>query len=154
MRSHRGTKFIIAEAESTSGAKKVLECVSSTKSVFQLFDPNSLFSEEHLLLAYENAATAFKNHTNRSRSISTEMLLFASAQRQISEAIRLSGAKAGARFIVFTDSKVSFDKAAHLLSHIKPAGKGYGGPAAIKRLGLEGTELADLAQAMALSGMQ
>ena len=154
MRSGR-RQFIIIEAESTSGAKKVLECASSAKSTFQLFDPSSLFSKEHLVLAYENAAAAFKNRTNRSRSISTEMLLFASAQRQISEAIRLSGAKDGSRFIIFTDSKAALDTVAHLLSHIKPVGKKeYGGRAAIKRLGLKGADLADLAQAMAISGMQ
>ena len=155
MRSRSATTFIIVGAESASGAKKVLECEPSTKSLFQLFDPDSVFSKKHLILAYENAAAAFKNRTNRSRSMSTEMLLFASAQRQISEAIRLSGAKDGSRFIIFTDSAAAFDRAVPLLSHIKPVGgKEYGGRAAIKRLGLEGTELADLAQAMALSGMQ
>lgn len=155
MQSRSSTTFIIVGAKSPSGAKKVLECASSAKSVFQLFDPASIFSKEHLVLAYENAKASFKNRTNRSRSISTEMLLFASAQRQISEAIRLSGAKDGSRFIVFTDSKAAFDKATHLLSQIRPVGKKeYGGDAAIKHLGLDGTELADVAQAMALSGMQ
>ncbi len=146
--------LIVIEAESASGAKELLGKASS-KETLQLFDPKSVFSIEHLMLAYENATIAFKNHTNRSRSKSTEMLLFASAQRQISEAIRLSGAKEGSRFILFTDSGKALKRIYPLLINKKPASEiEYGGISAMKRLGIEGSELADIAQAIAISGLQ
>jgi len=59
----------------------------------QFFDAKFVASWEHLYFAALNALTAFKNKENLSKSIAMEILLYASAQRQIRKAIELLGIK-------------------------------------------------------------
>ncbi len=79
----------------------------SGKSTVQLFDPDKIKSRAHIIGAYINAVSAFKNKTNRSNSISMEMLLFAACTDQIAEAIKVAGAKSNKDFIIFcNDTKL------------------------------------------------
>ena len=59
----------------------------------QFFDANLTVGWEHLYFAALNALNAFKNKRNFSNSLAVEMLLFASAQRQIKRAVDIIGIK-------------------------------------------------------------
>jgi len=57
----------------------------------QFFDAQVIAGWEHLFFAGLNALNAFKNKQNISNSLAIEVLLFASAQRQISKAVEMLG---------------------------------------------------------------
>ncbi len=59
----------------------------------QFFDAKLIAGWEHLYFATLNALNTFKNKTNISKNIAVEMLLYASAQRQIEKAVKLLGIK-------------------------------------------------------------
>jgi len=59
----------------------------------QFFDASLVAGWEHLRFAALNALNAFKGNVNISSSLAMESLLYASAQRQIKEAVRLMGIK-------------------------------------------------------------
>jgi len=59
----------------------------------QFFDAALVAGWEHLYFAALNASNAFKNKLNISNSLAVETLLYASALRQIKEAVRLLGLK-------------------------------------------------------------
>jgi len=59
----------------------------------QFFDASLVSGVEHLRFATLNALNAFKDKVNISSSLAMETLLYASAQRQIKEAVRLMGIK-------------------------------------------------------------
>jgi tRNA threonylcarbamoyladenosine modification (KEOPS) complex Cgi121 subunit len=54
-----------------------------------------VFGKVHILSAYEHASRAFDEGRNSSRTITTEVLLYASGERQISESIEKMGIKDG-----------------------------------------------------------
>jgi tRNA threonylcarbamoyladenosine modification (KEOPS) complex Cgi121 subunit len=62
----------------------------------QFFDADLVATWEHLYFAVVNALTAFATHRNISRNLAMEMMLYASAQRQIRKAIGFIGVKRGA----------------------------------------------------------
>ena len=72
----------------------------SEEVIIQLFDAQCIAGKEHLLFAALNALTAFKNKTNISNNLAIEMLLYASAQRQITKAFKKIGIKPDSREIV------------------------------------------------------
>jgi tRNA threonylcarbamoyladenosine modification (KEOPS) complex Cgi121 subunit len=72
-------KFFLLVKEKTGNA-----CV-------QLFDAKLVAGWQHLYFATLNAVNAFKNKLNISNNLGIEILLYASAQRQIKEAVRLIG---------------------------------------------------------------
>lgn len=53
-----------------------------------LFDPDLVCGPAHLLSAAEHAVRAFRNGTNRSKTLATEIILYAAGDRQISRAMR------------------------------------------------------------------
>lgn len=59
----------------------------------QFFDAKFVATWQHLYFAALNALTALKNKENISKSLAMETILYASAQRQISKAMRLLGIK-------------------------------------------------------------
>jgi tRNA threonylcarbamoyladenosine modification (KEOPS) complex Cgi121 subunit len=59
----------------------------------QFFDAQLIATEEHLFFAVLNALGAFENKTNISKSLAMEVMLYASAQRQIQKAILRCGIK-------------------------------------------------------------
>jgi len=74
----------------------------------QFFDARLIAGWEHLYFAALNASNAFRNKLNISNSLAVEILLYASAQRQIKEAVRLLGLKPQSRQIavlVLTESR-------------------------------------------------
>ena len=59
----------------------------------QFFDAELVASWQHLYFAVLNALVAFKTERNISKSVAMEVMLYASAQRQIRKAIQLIGVK-------------------------------------------------------------
>lgn len=59
----------------------------------QFLDASLVAGSEHLRFATLNALNAFKGQVNISNSLAIEILLYASAQRQIKEAVRLIGVR-------------------------------------------------------------
>ena len=59
----------------------------------QFFDAGLVASWQHLYFAALNALKAFKNGENISKSLAVEVLLYASAQRQIKKATEILGVK-------------------------------------------------------------
>jgi KEOPS complex subunit Cgi121 len=79
-------------------AKKLLETIQREKLTdvsVQFFNADLVATWEHLHFALLNALTAFKTQRNVSKSLAVEIMLYASAQRQIRKAIDLVGVKAG-----------------------------------------------------------
>ncbi len=116
------SKAVIKEAAPKLGIKGLIAKaarINAGAHVVQLFDADAVANRAHVLGAYLNALVAFKNRTNRSKSIAMEMLLFASLTDQIGTAIRISGAKPGSRIVVFASDKESFSRIAPLLKDVK-----------------------------------
>jgi len=65
----------------------------------QFFDAELVASWQHLYFAALNALKAFENRGNISKSLGVEVLLYASAQRQIRKATELLGVKKGLKDI-------------------------------------------------------
>jgi len=59
----------------------------------QLFDADLVASWQHLYFAVLNSLMAFRTKRNISKSVAVEVMLYASAQRQIKKAIELIGVK-------------------------------------------------------------
>ncbi len=59
----------------------------------QFFDAELVATWQHLYFAVLNALTALKNERNVSKSVTMEIMLYASAQRQIRKAIQFIGVK-------------------------------------------------------------
>jgi KEOPS complex subunit Cgi121 len=66
----------------------------------QVLDAAYIAGKQHVLFATINALSAFKQGNNLSTHIEVEILLYLSAQRQISKAIELIGVKTHTRQIV------------------------------------------------------
>jgi tRNA threonylcarbamoyladenosine modification (KEOPS) complex Cgi121 subunit len=62
-------------------------------TTLQFLDAKFVAGWDHLFFAVLNALTAFKSGRNISNSLAIEILLFASAQRQIKQALHLLGIK-------------------------------------------------------------
>lgn len=61
----------------------------------QLFNSNMVFGEAHIQSAFEHAERAFDEGRSSAKSLSTEVLLYTSGERQISAAIKKMGIKEG-----------------------------------------------------------
>lgn len=100
--------LVIKNASSKMGFEDLLTVIKKTnndKVIVQLFDPKSILNETHVMGAYANALLVFENHTNKTKSLSMEMLLFAALTDQIEEAIDRAGAKSSSDFIFFSNKK-------------------------------------------------
>ena len=62
-------------------------------TAMQLFNAELVATWQHLYFAALNALTAFSNKSNISKNVAMEVMLYASAQRQIRKAIALVGVK-------------------------------------------------------------
>ena len=65
----------------------------------QIFDADLIATYEHLYFATLNALQAFRVKTNITKSVAVELMLFASAKRQIQRAIEHIGIKPQSRNI-------------------------------------------------------
>ena len=73
----------------------------------------------HLFAAYTNALLSFNSHSNKAKTLSMEMLLFAAMTDQIGAAIKNMGAKEGSKIVVFANGKRGFNLVKEALEDIK-----------------------------------
>lgn len=86
------TGFSNVEIEDTDGFLKSTRRGQQDTAV-QFFNAELVATWQHLYFAVVNALTAFSNKSNISKNVAMEVLLYASAQRQIRKAIALMGVK-------------------------------------------------------------
>ncbi len=128
--------------------------ISDEAQVVQFFNREAVASREHVLGAYLNALIAFRNHTNRARSIGIEMLLFVSLTDQINDALKIAGAKPESEMIVFASSTDMFSKIAPMLKGISDFNQNRTHQSAVlEKLGIKNTgdAYSSIMQAMAMS---
>jgi tRNA threonylcarbamoyladenosine modification (KEOPS) complex Cgi121 subunit len=128
--------------------------ISDGKRVVQVFDSSAIASRTHVLGAYLNALLAFKNHTNRAKSIGMEMLLFVSLTDQIDRALEIAGAKPDSKVVVFASGAEAFSKIAPMLKGVADFDPGsVHQKAAFRKLNVRSTGDAHdgILQAMAVS---
>ena len=102
-------------------AKAFLEAVrreTPGDTEVQFFDADLVASWQHLYFAVLNALMAFRTERNISKSLAVEVMLYASAQRQITKAIELSGVKPGSTNIALVIISENSDSAKAELSAI------------------------------------
>ncbi|MEM1513945.1 MAG: KEOPS complex subunit Cgi121 [Candidatus Thermoplasmatota archaeon] len=95
--------------------KKFMDFCKRNFVIGQIFDADLIFGEEHLAVAYERAKKAFEKGRNICKTIEMEMLLYASARRQINEAISLIGAKKEGNYAFFICGKIDKEKVADFI---------------------------------------
>ncbi|MGC8478859.1 MAG: KEOPS complex subunit Cgi121 [Candidatus Micrarchaeia archaeon] len=111
-------KAIVARANSNL---KINELAAAKKDFgkgefVQFFDPSAIISKTHILGAYISALNSFKEKMNIAKSLPMEMLLFVAMTDQISNAIKMAGAKSSKDFVLFATSKVALDISSHSIS--------------------------------------
>lgn len=78
--------------------EQLLKTIRSGKQAnvsVQFFNAERIATWEHLNFAVLNALTAFRTKRNISKNLAVEVMLYASAQRQIKKAIEFIGVKSG-----------------------------------------------------------
>jgi tRNA threonylcarbamoyladenosine modification (KEOPS) complex Cgi121 subunit len=86
------TGFSNVQIEDAEGFLKATRMEQQGTAV-QFFNAEFVATWQHLYFAVLNALTAFRNKSNISKNIAVEVILYASAQRQIRKAIALVGVK-------------------------------------------------------------
>lgn len=89
----------------------------------QFFDGELIAGWEHLYFAVLNALKAFENKLNISNNLAVEILLYASAQRQIKKAVELLGIKldsANVAILVLAETELKAKKTLETVLHIIP----------------------------------
>ena len=62
-----------------------------------IMDPMFVCGKDHIISAVEHAKRAFENGTNRSKTVLTEILIYAAGERQISKALSKMRPKPGVK---------------------------------------------------------
>lgn len=87
----------------------------------QFFDAKLVAGKEHLYFAILNALKAFENKSNISNSLAVEVLLYASAQRQIKKAVGLLGIKptsSNVAVLILAETELKANKALEDVSNM------------------------------------
>ena len=88
-----GARHRIVDIDKT--LKAIADLSAELEVEIQMLDANMVFGKEHLVVAVEKAERAFSQKRNISKTMGTEILLYAGAERQISKAIEKMGLKPG-----------------------------------------------------------
>lgn len=94
------------------------------KACVQFFDADSIAGADHLRFATINALTAFKNKLNISNSVAMETLLYASAQHQIKNSLKLLGISSKSSRVVVLILTETKEQASATLDSISKLFKG------------------------------
>lgn len=87
-----------------------------------VLDAEKVFGKEHLLSAVEHTLRAFERKRNISNTLTTEILVYASCERQIKSAIEKMGIKDGCRrvaIVVIDKGEGGMRKSEKLLSFLR-----------------------------------
>ncbi len=89
------TGFRDVEVRSAEEFLKAITMEKQSDVAVQFFNADLVATWQHLYFAAVNALLAFRNRENISRSLEVEVILYASAERQIRKAIEFMGVKRG-----------------------------------------------------------
>jgi len=87
------TGFRNVKIEDAEEFLKAIRKEKQQNTAVQFFNAELVATWQHLYFAALNALTAFRNKGNISKNVAMEVMLYASAQRQIRKAIELVGVK-------------------------------------------------------------
>ena len=89
--------------------EKILSFSEKQGIVVQVFNADMIYGKNHIISAVEHAVRAIEGKTNTTNSLSMEIMLYASGERQLKLAIPKMGVKKGKGNIafVFTNGKIS-----------------------------------------------
>jgi len=87
------TGFRSAKIRDVEEFFKIIRREKPSNVEIQFFDAELVATWQHLYFAVLNALTAFKNKRNISKSLTMEIMIYASAQHQIRKAMELLGVK-------------------------------------------------------------
>jgi hypoxanthine phosphoribosyltransferase/tRNA threonylcarbamoyladenosine modification (KEOPS) complex Cgi121 subunit len=87
------TGFRNVKIEDAEGFLRAIRKEKQQNTAVQLFNAELVATWQHLYFAVLNALTAFRNKSNISKNVAIEIMLYASAQRQIRKAIALLGVR-------------------------------------------------------------
>jgi tRNA threonylcarbamoyladenosine modification (KEOPS) complex Cgi121 subunit len=87
------TGFRNVKIEDAEEFLKAIRKEKQQNTAVQFFNAELVATWQHLYFAVLNALTAFRNKRNISKNVAMEVMLYASAQRQIRKAIALVGVK-------------------------------------------------------------
>ena len=105
-------KGIIGARGDFSDVNKLLDKINNFSDkhnvVIQVFNADMIYGKDHLISAVFHAKRAMKRKTNTTNTLSMEILLYASGERQLKHAIPKMGIKEGnlSIAIVFTNDDV------------------------------------------------
>jgi len=88
------------------------------KACVQFFDATQIAGLDHLRFAALNSLNAFKNSLNFSNSLAMETLLYASAQHQIKDALKLLGIRPNSRKVAVLVMAETQDQASSILESV------------------------------------
>ena len=113
-----GAKGIIQDVDNF--LKQVLNFAQKNNVVIQVFNADMIYGKNHLISAVEHAVRAMKQSTNTTNTLSMEILLYASGERQLKLAIPKMGVKKGKGNLAFvvTNSKISDKLINEILKHL------------------------------------
>jgi tRNA threonylcarbamoyladenosine modification (KEOPS) complex Cgi121 subunit len=98
--------IIILRCSSNSEINNIVDTINSDMfECVQVLDPNAVINSTHLIGAYANAINAFNEHTNISKKLNVEFILFAAMKREINKAIEKIGVKSSKDFVLFATEK-------------------------------------------------
>jgi KEOPS complex subunit Cgi121 len=89
----------------------------------QFFDAKNVAGSQHLYFAALNAQKAFEKKRNISNNLAVEVLLYASAQRQITKAVEMLGLKhdsSEVAALIIAENSRKKDRYLHLVSETVP----------------------------------
>lgn len=118
-RQFGGIIKLASSAEPLDILLKQLHGSNARNGTVQIFDPAAIINATHLNGAYYNALESFKEKTNVSKSVSMEMLLFAGMTDQISDAIKIAGAKSAKKFVVFASTLAAYNRIKPRIKNVK-----------------------------------
>ena len=102
-----GAKGVISDVDSF--LKQIGSFAQKHNLVVQAFNSDVIYGINHLNSAFEHAVRAMDRKTNTTKSLEMEILLYASGERQLKNAIPKMGVKKGKAniAILFSDGKIS-----------------------------------------------
>ncbi len=114
--------------------------------IIQVFNSDMIFDRIHLISAAEHALRAEKNEGMSSNSLSMEILLYASGERQLKNAIPMMGVKKGESRIAFVlisekEEKISIKNLLELLDLKRNDKVLEGNSSILKKFGISDSEI-------------
>jgi len=109
--------MIVIGAKGKLNVEEALNKLKERGIEAQILNACKICGMEHLEVAYEHAKRAFQEERNKSRSIGMELMRYASAKRQIKEAIDFMGAKEEGEY-AFVFFNVAEDEARNMVKEM------------------------------------